>query len=86
MLLAIETKLNDDYENKLQEDLDKHLKEGLQRICLLFNPKHVAFFSLNTALYMYTRKNCTSCVDKMLAKKFVTSLCPANHKFVGLQT
>jgi hypothetical protein len=28
MLLAVETKLNEDYENKLQENLDKYLKKG----------------------------------------------------------
>ena len=28
MLLAIETKLNDNYEEKIQENLDKHLKDG----------------------------------------------------------
>ena len=29
MLLAVEAKLNDDYEETIQESLDKHLKEGL---------------------------------------------------------
>lgn len=29
MLLAIETKLNEDYENNIQENLDKCLKKGL---------------------------------------------------------
>ena len=29
MLLAIEAKLNDDYEEKIQESLDKHLKDVL---------------------------------------------------------
>ena len=31
MLLAVETKLNEDYENKIQENLDQYLKKGIRR-------------------------------------------------------